>query len=248
MNRFLVCTLIILLTPLSALALDARDIVEKSYNYMRGDSSFAVVKMRIHRPDFERSMTMKAWSKGRSDALFTITAPKKDAGNGTLKKGRQMWTYNPKINRVIKLPPSMMSQSWMGSDFSNNDLSKTESMIDDYVHVITGEQVANGVKTYTVESTPKPDAPVVWGRVQMEIREDGIMLAQRFLDQDMAAVKVLTTSEISSVSGRKFPMRWTMRNLEEHDRFTELIYQELQFDISVSDRMFSTTYMKNLAE
>lgn len=117
MNRILVYMLTILMLPLGAFALDARDIVEKSYHYMRGDSSYSVVEMLIHRPDFERSMTIKAWSKGRSDALFTIISPKKDTGNGTLKKGRQMWTYNPKINRVIKLPPSMMSQSWMGSDF-----------------------------------------------------------------------------------------------------------------------------------
>lgn len=226
----------------------ARDIVERSYNYMRGESSFAVADMRIHRPDFERSVTIKSWSKGRSEALFIITAPKKDAGNGTLKKGRRMCTYNPKINRVIKLPPSMMSQSWMGSDFSNNDLSKTESMIDDYTHEITGTGEQGGFKTYTIASTPKPEAPVVWGKVQMEIRDDGILLAQRFLDQDMKAVKILTTSDVQQVSDRKFPMRWTMRNLEEHDRFTEIIYREIEFDADISDSMFSTTYMKNPAE
>lgn len=121
-------------------------------------------------------------------------------------------------------------------------------MIDDYDHVITGEGSDNGVRTYTIKSTPKPDAPVVWGRVEMEIREDGIMIAQRFLDQDFQAVKILNTSDIQPVGDKKFPMRWTMRNLEEHDRFTELIYKELEFDVKVSDRMFSTTYMKNLAE
>ncbi|PLX68266.1 MAG: outer membrane lipoprotein-sorting protein [Denitrovibrio sp.] len=245
MVRLIVCMFIFLLVPFDSYAVDARDIVERSYNYMRGETSFARVRMRIHRPDYERKMTLNSWSKGRSNALFVITSPKKDSGSGTLKKGRQMWTYNPKINRVIKLPPSMMSQSWMGSDFSNNDLSKTESMIDDYTHEITGAGKNSDQKTFTIVSIPKPDAPVVWGSVQMEIREDGILLAQRFLDQEGVPVKELVTSGIKKMGGKLFPSRWTMINLEEHDRFTEIVYEELQFGIELSDRIFTTTYMKN---
>jgi len=119
-------------------AQDARTIVKESFNYMRGKSSFSVVDMTIHRPNWERKMTIEAWTKGLKNSLFRIIAPAKDKDNGTLKKGKKMWTYNPKVNRVIKLPPSMMSQAWMGSDFSNDDLSKTDRLIDDYTHTITG--------------------------------------------------------------------------------------------------------------
>lgn len=231
-----------------AFALSASDIVQLAYDHMRGDTSVADVTMLIHRPDFERSMQMKGWSRGRSDALFFITAPKKDAGNGTLKLGRQMWTYNPNINRVIKLPPSMMSQSWMGSDFSNNDLSKTESMIDDYDHKLLSESETGGKKTYVIESIPKDGAAVVWGKVEMGIREDGILIYQKFFDQDMKPVKVLATTDIKMMGGRLFPASWVMKNLEEADRYTSITYTSLEFDVKLPDRIFTTTFMKSAGE
>jgi len=227
---------------------EARDIVEKAYNHMRGKTSEAIIEMKINRPDFTRSMTLKAWSKGRSDGVFYVTAPKKDKGNGTLKRGRQMWTYNPRINRIIKLPPSMMSQSWMGSDFSNNDLSKTESMVDDYHHKILEVKGADGLKIYRIESIPKEDAAVVWGKVLLAIREDNIILSQQFQDQDFLPVKELSTSDIQKAGGRLFPMYWRMTNLEEEGRYTEIIYKELDFNVPLSDRLFTTSYMKSLGK
>lgn len=234
--------LALVIVPYSAFAESAVDIVDKTYSHMRGKTSVGVIEMIIHRPDFERSMTVKSWSKGRSDGIFYITKPKKDAGNGTLKKGRKMWTYNPAINRIVKLPPSMMGQSWMGSDFSNNDLSKTESMIDDYNHTIISKE--NGV--YSIKSIPKEGAAVVWGKVEMKIREDYILLKQKFFDQDMVGVKELSTSDIREADGRLFPMLWVMKNLEEDDRYTTLKYHEIEFDTPLSDRLFTTTYLKRV--
>ena len=116
----LAITIIAFLTLLASpsIAIDAKQLVEDGFNYWRGQASVAVVDMTLHRPDWERTMTIKAWTFGQADSLFRIIAPPKDNGNGTLKKGKEMWMFNPKINRVIKLPPSMMSQSWMGSDLS----------------------------------------------------------------------------------------------------------------------------------
>jgi outer membrane lipoprotein-sorting protein len=128
--------------------------------------------MTIHRPDWERSLTIKAWTRGEKDSIFFILTPPKDVGNGTLKRGREMWIYNPKVNRVIKLPPSMMSQAWMGSDFSNNDLAKSDSILEDYTHLLEGVETHEGKKVYVVKSTPKPAAPVVWGMQRLKIRED----------------------------------------------------------------------------
>jgi len=142
-------------------AQDAQALVKDSFNYMRGKTSVSTMVMTIHRPDWERAITIKAWTKGEKESIFWIIAPPKDYGNGTLKKKREMWIYNPKVNRVIKIPPSMMSQAWMGSDFSNNDLTKTESLINDYSHTIIGTEVHEGKKVYVIKSMPRPEAPVV---------------------------------------------------------------------------------------
>ena len=165
--------LALLLLPWQALAADAPDadtLVEDSFKYMRGNASIATVIMTIHRPDWERKMTIKAWTRGKKYSLFYIQSPPKDHGNGTLKKSREMWIYNPKVNRVIKVPPSMMSQSWMGSDFSNNDLAKSDSFVNDYLHSIVGTETHEGQKVYVIKSMPKPDAPVIWGMQMLKIR------------------------------------------------------------------------------
>ena len=152
-------------------------LVQKAFDYWRGMSSYSEFSMTIHRPDFERTMVLKGWSKGRSDALFFVLQPPKDAGNGSLKKGKDMWSYNPKINRAIKLPPSMMSQSWMGSDFSNDDLAKTDSILEDYDHRIIERVQEDGHQVITVESIAREDAPVVWGKQVLRIRDDFILLS-----------------------------------------------------------------------
>ena len=149
--------LIIMLQSPGAQAADARSLVEDSFNYMRGKASVSTVIMTIHRPDWERAMTIKAWTRGQKYSLFYIDAPPKDHGNGTLKKAREMWMYNPRVNRVIKVPPSMMSQSWMGSDFSNNDLAKSDSLLTDYTHAIIGTETHEDKKVYLIKSKPKPD-------------------------------------------------------------------------------------------
>ena len=157
--------------PASAGAQDAQALVQAAFNYMRDKASICVVDMTVHRPTWQRMITIKAWTLGATDSLFTIIAPPKDNGNGTLKKGRDMWMYNPKVNRIIKLPPAMMSQSWMGSDFSNNDLSKSDNLIKEYNHTITGVETLKGQKVYLIRSIPKPRAPEVWGMQRLKIRE-----------------------------------------------------------------------------
>ena len=129
-------------------AQDPQKLVQDAFNYWRGNASISTVVMTIQRPEWQRAMTLKAWTRGETDSLFRIIDPPKDSGNGTLKKGREMWMFNPKINRIIKLPPSMMSQAWMGSDFSNNDLAKSDSLLNDYIHKITGTETNEGKKLY----------------------------------------------------------------------------------------------------
>lgn len=227
-----------------ALAIDPNQLVEDSFNYMRGKSSVSEVIMTIHRPDWQRQMTIKAWTRGQKDSLFYIDAPPKDRGNGTLKKGREMWIYNPKINRVIKVPPSMMSQSWMGSDFSNNDLSKSDSLLTDYTHTLIATETHDGKRLYVIKSMPKPDAPVVWGMQRLKIREDLIWLSQEFFDEDLQPVKAMTTLEIQMLGGKLFPKVWRMSKVDQQGNYTQLNYTALVFTSSLPDSLFTLTTLR----
>lgn len=243
--HFAVVTILLKIFICPALAVDAQQLVEDGFNYWRGQASVATVEMTIHRPDWQRTMTIKTWTLGQADSLFRIIAPPKDNGNGTLKKGKEMWMFNPKINRVIKLPPSMMSQSWMGSDFSNNDLSKTDSLIKDYDHTITGTETHQGQTVYLIDSIPKPGAPVIWGMQKLKIREDLVFLSEAFFDEDLKPVKIMTASEIQMLGGKIFPRVWRMRKVDQTDEYTELVYRELEFKDHLPASILTVSNLKN---
>ena len=255
---WLILSLILFLLPAAGLAQDtdirksdtqepdARAVIAKAWDYMRGRTSVSLVRMTVHRESWERVSVIKAWTRGRETSIFQIVSPKKDRGNGTLKLGRDMWTYNPKVNRVVRIPPSMMSQSWMGSDFSNNDLSKADSILQDYTHRIVETNMAGGFKVYRIEALPKPDAPVIWGKQTLMIREDGVLLEEAFYDEDMEAVKIMTTDDIREIGGRPFPARWVMRAMdaESKEDYTLLEYESLAFDLPLKDGLFTVNALR----
>jgi outer membrane lipoprotein-sorting protein len=226
-------------------AQDPTELVRAAFNYWRGEASIATVDMTIHRPDWQRKVTIRAWTRGERESLFLIVAPAKDKGNGTLKKGQQMWMFNPKVNRVIKLPPSMMSQAWQGSDFSNNDLAKSDSLINDYHHSIEGTEIHDGKTVYRIKSMPKPEAPVVWGMLKLKIREDYIFLKEEFFDEDLEPVKVMTASEIQMMGDRLFPRKWKMQKTDAVDEYTLLDYKTLEFKSSLNERLFTLANLRN---
>ena len=223
----------------------AETIVKKAFDYWRGKASVSTAIMTIHRSDWERSMTIKAWTRGESDSLFVITKPAKDRGNGTLKTGNGMWMYNPKVNRVIKLPPSMMSQGWQGSDFSNNDLAKTDSLIKDYMHTLEDTKTDKDKKVYLIKSMPKLDAPVIWGMIKLRIREDNILLSEEFFDEDLQAVKIMTAWDIQKTRDKLFPMKWKMQKSDATDEYTRFVYEKIEFKKRLSKRIFTQTNLKN---
>lgn len=225
--------------------LAAEQIVDAAIRYYRGQSSAAIMDMKIVRPAWSRELSLKAWTKGQKNSLFTIISPPKDEGNGTLKKGDEMWTYNPKINRIIKLPPSMMSQSWMGSDFSNDDLAKSDSIVEDYVHRLIGAEFHEGKRVHVIQCTPKPGAAVVWGKQVLKIREDHILLLQEFYDEDNRLVKFLTGTQIEPVGGKVFPRFWTMQKGTDGRDFTTVAYREVRFDMEIPDDFFTRTSLTN---
>jgi outer membrane lipoprotein-sorting protein len=235
------------LYPPHAVAQDGKALVAAGFNYIRDKASVSLLNMTIHRPDWKRVVTIKAWTLGETDSLFTIVAPAKDNGNGTLKKGREMWMYNPKVNRVIKVPPSMMSQAWFGSDFSNNDLAKSDTLINEYTHTVTGTEFHEGKTVFLVKSIPKPEAPVVWGMQRLKIREDYIFLEQAFYDEDFKLVKVLKFFEIKMIGGKLYPVKMIMQKADEDEKgkYTEVEYKTLTFKESLPANLFTLSNLKN---
>lgn len=226
-------------------AADAERIVKDAFDYWRGKASVSTTDMTIHRPSWERRMTIEAWTQGERDSLFVITSPARDKGNGTLKLGEDMWMYNPKVNRVIKLPPSMMSQSWQGSDFSNNDLAKSDSLIRDYTFDLAGEERHEGKRVSVINAIPKPKAPVIWGMIRLKIREDRIVLEQVFYDEDKKPVKIMTAWDIQKVGDRLFPMKSKMRKADTETEYTLLTYRKLEFLDRLDKQVFTFGNLKN---
>ena len=217
----------------------ARELVAGALDLMRGQSSYAQMQMLVHRPDWQRTSQLVAWTRGRKDALIRFTAPAKDAGNATLKRGEKMWTYTPKLNRTIRLPFSLMSQSWAGSDFSYNDLSRTDKLLEYYDLEIVATTEQDGHAVYTVEAVPHDDAPVVWGKEQMVMRDDYVLLSQTYFDQDMQPLKRMETLEIAELGGRVLGTRMRMAKLDEPENYTELHYQQADWDIELQDQLFT---------
>ena len=243
-----VCTSVligILTSGVPATAQDAREIVQASIDNWRGLSSYGEMTMTIHRPSWERSMSMRGWTSGSKRSLIRVTAPKKDAGNGTLMVDNNMWSYAPKVNRVIKVPSSMMSQSWMGSDFSNKDVSRADDIVDQYDHTLLATEEIDGHTVWTIESVPHEEAAVVWGKEVLRIRDDDVLLKQEFWDQDGVLVKTLTSLEIGEMGGRTIALRQRMAKTETDDEWTEFSIQSMEFDIEISDNVFTRSNLQN---
>jgi outer membrane lipoprotein-sorting protein len=217
----------------------ARDLIAGVIDLTRGRTSYAEFSMVIHRPDWERSSKLVAWTRGREDALIRFTAPAKDAGNATLKQGQQMWTFTPKLNRVIRLPYSMMSQGWAGSDFSYSDLSRTDQLLHEYELTLVSTEQRDGHQVYTVEAIPHDDAAVVWGKEQIVLRDDYVLLAETFFDQSMQPLKRLEATQIKTLGGRTFGTRLRMTPLDEGEHWTEIAYEQAKFDVPIDDGMFT---------
>ena len=224
---------------------DAARIVRDAINHWRGISSYTEMTMVIHRPDWERSMTMRAWTKGSDQSLVRVVEPAKDRGNGTLTDDDSMWTYSPKINRVIKIPSSMMGQSWMGSDFSNKDVAKSDDIVDEYNHTLLSTTEIDGITVYEVQSVPHEDAAVVWGREVLRIRDDKVVIDHKFYDQDNALVKILESLEIGEMGGRTIALQQRIHKVATPDEWTEVQVHTVEYEIDITDSMFTLSSLRN---
>lgn len=223
---------------------DAGEIIERMEATMRGASSQAEMTMIIERPRYTREVSLKLWSLGNDYSLTLITAPARDQGTVFLKRENEVWNYVPNIDRTIKMPPSMMSQSWMGSDFTTDDLVRESSMVDDYAHQVVREEEYEGRDAWVLELIPHPDTPVVWGRVLVWVDQTEYMqLRIEQYDQNDALANTLAFSEVRALENRSLPTRMVMSPADKPDQRTIMIYDEIEFDIDISPSFFTQQNM-----
>jgi hypothetical protein len=230
-------------------SMDAKGIVERSDKQMRGDSSYSELTMNIVRPDWSRSMSMKSWTKGTDLSLVLVTAPAKDKGSASLKRQNEMWSWIPTIEKVIKIAPSMLGQSWMGSDFTNNDLINQSSIVVDYTHEMVKEEEFDGDMSWVIDAIAKPDAPVVWSKVRMWISQETYLQRKvESYDEFDELVNTLNTYDVQEMGGRQIAVRMEMIPADKPGNKTEMITHASQFDFDIGDEFFSQSQMKNLRD
>ena len=228
----------------SVSAQDAREIVKKADDRAKGKTSTASMTIQIVRPNWSREMALKVWTKGNDLALILVTTPVKDKGIVYLKRKKEVWNWLPAIERNIKMPPSMMSQSWMGTDFTNDDLVKEASIVEDYDHSIVRDTVIDGRVCYMIQMLPKPQSSVVWGKVFLWIdKKDFIMLHAEYFDEDGTLVNTMHSSDIKMLGGKLLPAKMEMVPSEKKGNRTVLIYNSLEFDKVIDDNFFTTQNM-----
>ncbi|MBD3239590.1 MAG: outer membrane lipoprotein-sorting protein [Chitinivibrionales bacterium] len=228
-------------------SLTGEEIVRRADKVMRGESSRSELTMTIVRPNWRRSISMKNWTKGNRYSLVFITAPPREEGQAFLKRGVEMWHWVPSISRMIKIPPSMMSQSWMGSDFTNEDLLRESSIVTDYTHTLLGIDTVDGREAYKIRSIPRPDAPVVWSKVLLWIDTDNFtQIRTEDYDEDSTLVNVMTFSEVREMDGREIPTRMVMVPQDEPEHKTILEIEDMEFNVDVDDSFFSQSNMRRL--
>lgn len=226
-------------------AQDATEIIKKAEEKMHGGSSYTEMKMTIVRPSWKREMTMKTWSKGDDYSLILVTGPARDKGIAYLKRKNEMWNWQPSIDRIVKMPPSMMTQSWMGSDFTNDDLVRQSSIVKDYLHKLLGNETIEGRSCYKIELTPKSEASVVWGKVIIWVdKTEYLQMKVEFYDEDNYLVNTMLGKNIKTIGGRTLATMMEIIPADEPGHKTMIEYLKAEFDKPISEEIFSIQNMK----
>ncbi|MCB0566268.1 MAG: outer membrane lipoprotein-sorting protein [Phaeodactylibacter sp.] len=250
MKRLILAVLALtLITAFTAYSqnLTAKEIIQKADQKQRGETSVGELKMTIIRPTWKREMVMKSWSKGSEYMLILVTGPARDKGTAFLKRENEIWNWQPTIDRTIKLPPSMMMQSWMGSDFTNDDLVRESSIVVDYTHQLLGTESIEGRKCYKIELTPKENAPVVWGKVLSWIdTEEFMQMKAEFYDEDGYLVNTMYGKNVKKMDDRLLPSILEVVPADEEGHKTIVEYLDLNFNKPIKESFFSIQNMKRV--
>ena len=236
----------LLLATLSARGqTDPKEIIDRVDQLMRGDSSHGEVEMTVVTRRWKRTISLEIWSEGTEKALIRILKPKKEAGTATLKVNKDIWNYLPKIDRTIRIPSSMMMGSWMGSHFTNDDLVKESRLINDYDISISFEGEREGVKVWEFTLIPLPEAPVVWGKITMEVRQaDLLPVRGRYYDEDGDLKRTLTFHQFRAMGGRVVPALMKLVPADNPEEYTQMLYHDLRFNIPIPARTFTLAALR----
>lgn len=219
------------------------ELLDATDDVARGTSSHAMLQMAVKTANYERSMSMEAWSQGEDRSLVILREPAKDAGVATLKVDDNIWNYLPKVDRTMKIPAGMMSGSWMGSHFTNDDLVKSSRLADDYTYTMTGRPTG-GSGVYVIELVPRPEAPVVWGKVVVKIAADKTPVSLEFFGEDGKLARTQSFSDVREVNGRRIPMVMTLTPADKPGEYTKITYSTLEFDVKLPPETFSLQALK----
>ena len=235
-----------LFSPLTAHAQSAREIIDRVDRLMRGESSIARFTMDIRTENWDRSLTLRAWSLGTEHALIRVEAPQKEAGTATLRAHQEVWNYLPRVDRTLKLPSSMMAGSWMGSHFTNDDLVKESRLVDDYEIEIEFEGTRDGVDVWEFLLVPLPEAPVVWGKIRYQVtKEDLLPTWTRYYDESDELIRTMTFSENRMMGSRLVPTVMTIQPADKPGESTVIRYHELDFDVDLDEDYFSLRNLRS---
>ena len=225
----------------------AKEIIKKSENNFRGLSSKATMKMTVVRPKWSKTTSMKSWSLGDDYSMTLVTGPKSDKGTAFLKRDDEVWNWQPKIDRVIKMNPSMMSQGWMGSDLKNDDLVRESSIVKDYTHKLLKKVKYGEHICYKIQLTPKEDAAVVWGKILILIdTKHFLQLKTEFYDEDGELVNKFLGTKIKEMGGRTITTKMIIKPADEPKNRTILEYENIEFGVSLSEKFFTIQNMKKV--
>jgi outer membrane lipoprotein-sorting protein len=240
MKHILLITTILFLVNKQSFTQSAEEIITKAEEDVKGKSAHGTIEMVIATSEFTRSLKMEAWWIGTEKSLIITKSPAKEAGNKTLKIGDEIWSYLRNTETTIKIPPSMMLQSWNGSDYTNDDLVHGSNLATDYyLKIITTEKI-NDADCWKIELTPKPDAPVVWGKIYYWVRKaDYLPSVIQYFDEKGNIIRYMIYSDIKNMHGRKMPSKWSMYNVKKKDHSTTMTVDDMNFDIKITDKIFS---------
>ena len=241
-------TVVILFSLTSAFGQDAKEIVRKADEKWNGEkSSQGIMTMTIVRPTWDRTIQFKIWTLERDYSMTLITAPAKEKGQAFLKRKTEMWNWMPTISRMIKLPPSMMADGWMGSDYTNDDILKESSIVVDFTHKVIGSEAIDGWECWKIEMYPNEDAAVVWGKIIKWISKDEyLMMKSEYYDEDEYLVKTEFGTDVKTMDGRKIMSRIEIIPADKDNQKTIVVIDDIKFNLPLKDSFFSQQNMKRL--
>lgn len=225
----------------------AKEIIKKANDLLQGQSNESYMHMSIVRPTWQRTIAFHSWSKSSQFSLVIITDPAKEKGQTFLKRKNEIWNWVPTIQRLIKLPVSMMSQGWMGSDFTNDDLLKAASIVDDYDQSIVGNEICDGEECFKIKLVPKADAAIVWGHIIKWVSKKGFFqMKTEFYDEDSQLVKTESASIIKNMGDRMIPTHFEIIPADKPGNKTIVDFDKTIFNKPIDDGFFSQQNMKTI--